>query len=106
MTGQRDESGYRVATHCGPWNLEGPLTIVGGTAMIGLDSEGAVMVHCHAVFSDEKGDLTGGHLREGYCPLNQEGLTALGALPKNAGFKVAFDEETNFAIFHPLNHLS
>ena len=35
MTGGPDNSGNRVATHQGPWRIEAPLTLRGGTAPAG-----------------------------------------------------------------------
>lgn len=104
MTGRPDDSGYRVATHNGPWHREGPLTLLGGGAVLGLDENDAPLLHCHAYFADSTGAVAGGHMRPGECPLAGGGLTALACCPSDAGFKVAFDQETNFPIFHPLNH--
>ena len=104
MTGRPDNSGYRVATHNGPWSREGPLTLIGGSAVLGLDESDAPLLHCHAYFADVTGAIAGGHMRSGECPLAAGGLTALACCPSGAGFKVAFDRETNFPIFHPLNH--
>ena len=101
MTGRPDDSGHRVATHNGPWDLEGPLTLIAGNAILGRGPEGPLL-HCHAVFATASGELRGGHLRPGLVPLGPGGLRALASCPQGAGFQVAEDEETNFAIFHPL----
>ena len=101
MTGRPDESGNRAATHNGPWDLEGPLTLVGGGAVFGPDQTGRPLLHCHALFSAPDGRVRGGHLRPGLCPLGPQGLQALAQSLEGAAFKVAHDPETNFPIFHP-----
>ena len=101
MTGRPDVSGHRIATHAGPWDLAGPLSLLGGNAILGRGAEAAALLHCHAVFATPEGRLRGGHLRPGRCPLGPGGLRALAACPQGAGFQVAEDSETNFSIFHP-----
>ncbi len=103
MTGRPDDSGYRIATHDGPWQLPGPLTLLGGTAILGLDAEGKALLHCHGLFADATGKVRGGHLRPGECPLGPEGLMAVASCPQEAGFRIAFDPESNFPIFQTLN---
>ena len=105
MTGRPDDSGHRVATHNGPWDLAGPLTLVAGNAILGKGPAGPLL-HCHAVFATAAGELRGGHLRPGLAPLGAEGLRALASCPRGAGFQVAEDEETNFSIFHPTESLA
>ncbi len=101
-TGRADETGYRVATPHGPFECEGPLTVIGGSALLGRDKTGAPLLHCHAVFADRAGRVLGGHLRPGRCPLGPAGLTASAACPGEGGFQVADDAETNFPIFQLL----
>jgi predicted DNA-binding protein with PD1-like motif len=106
MTGRPDNSGQRAATHAGPWTLEGPLTLLGGGAIVGLGADDRPVVHCHALFAGPDGAVRGGHMLAGKCPLDEPGLVALACCPDEAGFKIALDRETNFPIFHPLGHLS
>ena len=101
MTGRADETGARAATHNGPWDLAGPLALLGGGAVFGADEKGAPLLHCHALFAGGDGVVRGGHMRPGLCPLGTEGLVAMVAGLKGAGFQVAHDPETNFPIFHP-----
>ncbi len=67
LTGQPDHSGERVATYGAPTPLEGPVTVVGGNAILGRDGEGNPILHCHAVIIDNDGELHGGHLPKGVC---------------------------------------
>jgi hypothetical protein len=106
MTGRPDMSGRRAATHAGPWTLDGPLTLLGGSAIVGLDGEDGPIVHCHTLFSGPEGVVRGGHMLAGRCPLGDRGLLGLACCPVEAGFKIALDRETNFPIFHPLTYLS
>lgn len=101
MTGRPDESGARAATHNGPWDLEGPLTVIGGGAIFGPDQKGRPLLHCHALFAGPDGRVRGGHMRQGLCPLGPGGLLVLAQALEGAAFKVARDPETNFPIFHP-----
>ena len=105
MTGRPDDSGPRAATHAGPWTLKGPLTLLGGGAIIGLDAEDQPVVHCHALFAGPDGTVRGGHMLAGKCPIAEPGLVALACCPSGAGFKIALDRETNFPIFHPFGPL-
>ncbi len=75
MTGRPDVSGHRIATHAGPWDLAGPLRLLGGNAILGRGASFALL-HCHAVFATPEGRLRGGHLRPGHCPLGPGGLRA------------------------------
>jgi hypothetical protein len=106
MTGRPDTSGRRAATHAGPWTLDGPLILLGGSAIVGLDGDDRPLVHCHTFFSGPDGAVRGGHMLAGRCPLGDGGLLGLACCPIEAGFKIALDRETNFPIFHPLTHLS
>ena len=101
MTGRPDDSGNRAATHNGPWDMDGPLTLVGGGAIFGPDQAGRPLLHWHALFSGPDGRVRGGHLRQGFCPLGPQGLLVLAQSLEGATFKVAHDPETNFPIFHP-----
>lgn len=101
MTGRPDESGNRAATHNGPWDLDGPLTLIGGGAVFGPDQEDRPLLHCHALFSGPDGRIRGGHLRQGYCPVGSGGAVMLAQALEGAAFKVTHDPETNFPIFHP-----
>ncbi|MDX1710287.1 MAG: DUF296 domain-containing protein [Rhodovibrionaceae bacterium] len=101
LTGQPDDSGERVATYGAPTSLEGPVQVVGGNAILGRDSEGAPLLHCHAVVVDSDGQLHGGHLPGKVCIAGPEGLVLRVTVLSGGGFRVAYDAETNYSIFQP-----
>lgn len=102
FTGMPDPTGQRLATYGDPTPLDGPITLLGGNAILGLDAEGVPMVHCHAVMVDRHGKVHGGHLPPGGCRVGAGGVRALAAIHDGAGFGVKPDVETNYSIFHPV----
>jgi len=52
-----------------PIALEGPLELVSAQGTIGLDLEGNLLVHLHGALADGRGNLHGGHLLKGRCPV-------------------------------------
>jgi hypothetical protein len=52
-----------------PIVLEGPLELVAAQGTIGLDVEGNLLVHMHGALADGRGNLHGGHLLKGRCPV-------------------------------------
>lgn len=106
LTGQEDSSGARAAAYSPPTTLDGPVTLIGGNAILGRGADGATLLHCHGVVVDRDGGLHGGHLPPGVCIAGPEGLTALVAVLDGAGFVAAHDAETNYPIFHPRERTS
>jgi predicted DNA-binding protein with PD1-like motif len=49
--------------------MEGPLELVSAQGTIGLDVEGNLLIHMHGALADGRGNLHGGHLLEGRCPV-------------------------------------
>tara|TARA_R110002072_G_scaffold49277_36_gene134094 strand:- start:1480 stop:2073 length:594 start_codon:yes stop_codon:yes gene_type:complete len=101
LVGKADDSGQRVATYGDPLALEGPVRLLGGHALLGEDADGAPLLHCHALFLDREGEPCGGHLIANSCRAGKDGLTVLVTELCDAGFKVAYESETNYAIFQP-----
>jgi predicted DNA-binding protein with PD1-like motif len=101
LTGQPDASGERVAAYSPPTALDGPVSLLGGNGILGRGSDGATLLHCHAVVVDRDGRIHGGHLPPGVCIAGAEGLTALVTALDGAGFQAAYDAETNYPIFQP-----
>jgi len=52
-----------------PIEMEGPLELVSAQRTIGLDVEGNLLIHMHGALADGRGNLNGGHLLEGRCPV-------------------------------------
>jgi hypothetical protein len=52
-----------------PIEMEGPLELVSAQGTIGLDVEGNLLIHMHGALADGRGNLHGGHLLKGRCPV-------------------------------------
>ena len=57
------------AGYGGSIEMEGPLELVSAQGTIGLDVEGNLLVHLHGALADGRGNLHGGHLIKGKCPV-------------------------------------
>ncbi len=57
------------ASYSEPIRVDGPLELLGGQGTVGPDENGDIFIHLHAVFSDGKGILRGGHLVRGANPV-------------------------------------
>lgn len=101
FTGMPDPTGRRLATYGEPTPLTGPVELLSGNAILGLDAAGASLVHGHAVMADSSGNVHGGHLPPGECPVGEGGVRALAVLHDGVAFTVRDDAETNYSIFHP-----
>jgi len=101
FTGRPDPTGRRLATYGDPTPIAGPVTLLSGNAIVGKDTEGAPLVHAHAVMADADGRVHGGHLPPGECRVGAGGVRALAVLHGPVVFAVREDPETNYAIFHP-----
>ena len=101
LTGQPDTSGERVATYGAPTPLEGPVLLIGASAILGRLENGDPILHCHAVVADRAARIHGGHLPPGVCIAGPEGLVAWVTVLSGGGFAVGYDAETNYQIFQP-----
>lgn len=52
-----------------PVVMEGPLELVSAQGTIGLDVDANLLIHMHASLGDGRGNLYGGHLIKGKCPI-------------------------------------
>jgi predicted DNA-binding protein with PD1-like motif len=48
---------------------EGPLELVSAQGTIGQDLEGKLLIHMHGALADSRGNVFGGHLIKGKCPV-------------------------------------
>lgn len=101
MTGGPARAGSPVG-FCGPHAIAGPVRIVAGTGICGLDEAGHPACHCHAVFVGSDGRLIGGHLIRGQSIAGTQGVEVEIHPVCDAAFQRARDEETGFAVFHPV----
>lgn len=49
--------------------MEGPLELVSGHGTIGLGVDGNLLIHMHGALADGRGNLRGGYLIKGKCPV-------------------------------------
>ncbi len=103
FTGIADPAGIRIATYGPPTVVEGPVICLSGNAILGHDANGEPTIHCHAVMSDASGNVIGGHLNKGGCAIGLAGVRLHITACNDAGFKVGYDAETTFNVFHPQN---
>jgi predicted DNA-binding protein with PD1-like motif len=101
VTGVIDPTGYRIATHSAPTDLEGPIVLIGGSAILGRGSAERLQLHCHAAFAAADGAARSGHLLPGRCPVGGGGARAFVTSTGSAHFAVVFDPETNFPLMQP-----
>ena len=101
VTGVLDPTGFRIATHSLPNDLEGPVLLLSGGAILGIDEQGQSCVHCHAMFIDRDGEVRSGHLIPGACPIAERDVEVWVTSTGKARFEVRFDDETNFPLMHP-----
>lgn len=102
VTGVPDPTGYRIATHSAPTYLDGPIVLIGGSAILGRESAERLRLHCHAAFVAADGAVRSGHLLPGCCPVGAGSARAFVTSTGNARFAVVFDAETNFPLMQPV----
>jgi len=100
-TGIPDPSGVRLATYAEPVRVTDAL-VVGGSATLGRDPEGAPLVHAHAAFVDAAGALRGGHLVPDACRTGDGPTTAFVTMLAGIAVVQAADAETNHRLFRPV----
>ncbi len=66
--------------------------------IIGLDMEGSLLIHMHGALADGLGNLYGGHLIKGKCPILITG-EAMIAFIDGARIVQHYDSETEMKLF-------
>ena len=101
VTGVPDPTGFRIATHSPANDLAGPVLLLSGGAIVGIDEQGRSRAHCHAMFIGRDGEVRSGHLLPGSCPIAEHDLEVWVTPTGEARFETRFDDETNFPLMHP-----
>ena len=57
------------AGYSDPNSVEGPIGILSAQGTIGLEENGDLFTHVHALLGDKTGKIFGGHLVKGTCPV-------------------------------------
>jgi predicted DNA-binding protein with PD1-like motif len=76
--------------------LDGPLEIASCMGNIAIDEKGELLIHAHAVVSNEKGDTFGGHLMKGCHVGPTAELVVIEAIGVN--LQRTFDERTKLRL--------
>lgn len=101
VTGIPDPTGFRIATHSPANDLAGPVLLISGGAILGVDERGRSRIHCHAMFVGGDGEVRSGHILPGSCPIAEHGFDVWVTPTGAAQFESRFDDETNFPLMHP-----
>lgn len=77
--------------------LKGPLEVTSCTGNVAVDERGEVVIHAHAVVSNEKGEAFGGHLMKG----SEVGATAELIMVEALGVEIqrVHDEKTKLKLW-------
>lgn len=95
------ETGENAAFYSAPFHPGGRSVTRHGALTFG-ERDGAPFFHCHALWDEADGRLTGGHmLPEGTVVAEDVIVTAFGV--NGAGFRAQLDPETNFKLFEPVS---
>jgi len=95
---QRDSTRRTVATYT-PMKSWSDVAVINGSATFGLSVEGGLLVHCHAWFSDQAGNIGGGHLDPGNCIIGAKGLVVRLTPFNQVRLQQTPDSETNHSVF-------
>ena len=99
MTGGRGTE--TPMTFHGPFEIDGPVAVIGGAGLTGNDQNGSRISHCHGAFRSAAGLPVGGHLIGGKAIAGQGGVLLELTSMSGACFVQRFDAESQFVIFHP-----
>jgi hypothetical protein len=94
-----DPSGARVAMYGAPRDA-GAATFVFGNATLGRSARGTPVVHCHATFVREDGEVRGGHIVVDRS-FAAEPLPALATSLDGIDLRIAIDQETRMPLMRP-----
>ncbi|WP_341989364.1 PPC domain-containing DNA-binding protein [Azorhizobium sp. AG788] len=91
----------QVAGYTDPESMSGPIGLIGASATLGLDVEGRLMVHCHALLADPDGQLFGGHVIPAASIVGAVPPVVFARAFEGAAIRQRYDAETVMSIFHP-----
>lgn len=85
-----------------PVVLDGYITFISGSIIIGRDTCGELLFHCHAGFIDRNGCQHGGHVLLNQLFVGSENLVIQLCLFDNVTYQLQPDGETHFTLFYPV----
>ena len=95
-----DPSGERVANYTRPIDA-GAATLIFGNATLGRNGRGEPVVHCHATFVCEDGNVRGGHIVGDRSVVAETSLPVLATSLDGIELRITQDEETHMPLMRP-----
>lgn len=93
-----------MACYAEPIN-SGKSYLIFGNATLGKCASGEPLVHCHATFRTETGEVRGGHLLPTHSNIGQEPISVLVTALEGFELRVVFDPETQISLLQPCETL-
>ena len=95
-----DPTGERVANYTRPIEA-GAATLIFGNATLGKSTRGEPLVHCHATFVCEDGNVRGGHIVVDRSTVADAPIAVLVTSLEGIELRITQDEETHMPLMRP-----
>jgi len=95
-----DPTGERVANYTRPIEA-GAATLIFGNATLGKSTRGEPLVHCHATFVCEDGNVRGGHVVVDRSTVADAPIAVLVTSLEGIELRITQDEETHMPLMRP-----
>jgi predicted DNA-binding protein with PD1-like motif len=95
-----DPTGERVANYTRPIDA-GPATLIFGNATLGKNGRGEPIVHCHATFVCEDGQVRGGHIVVDRSDIAEAPIPVLATSLDGIELRITQDDETHMPLMRP-----
>ena len=95
-----DPTGERVANYTRPIDA-GAATLIFGNATLGKNGRGEPLVHCHATFVCEDGQVRGGHIVVDRSVVADAPISVLVTSLDGIELRITQDEETHMPLMRP-----
>ena len=95
-----DPTGERVANYTRPIDA-GAATLIFGNATLGKNGRGEPIVHCHATFVCEDGNVRGGHVVVDRSTVAGAPIAVLATSLEGIELRITQDEETHMPLMRP-----
>ena len=95
-----DPTGERVANYTRPIEAAAA-TLIFGNATLGKNTRGEAVVHCHATFVCEDGQVRGGHVVVDRSTVGDAPIAVLATSLDGIELRITHDEETHMPLMRP-----
>lgn len=95
-----DPEGQLMATYGEPNVLQGA-SLLRGSATLGQDDQGQPVLHCHASFADDQGQVRGGHVLTPRTVVGPRPVTVWVSVLDGVALRLGFDDETRLNMLKP-----